>query len=78
MTPAKLNKPVHVLKFGGTSVATPNLIRDAAKRIGQRRAADYHVVCVVSAMGDTTNELNTLARKLSSQPPRRVIGRPHV
>jgi aspartate kinase len=73
MTPAMLKKPVHVLKFGGTSVATPNLIRDAAKRIGQRRAADCHVVCVVSAMGDTTNELNTLARKLSSQPPRREL-----
>ncbi len=73
MTPAKLNKPVHVLKFGGTSVATPNLIRDAAQRIGQRRAAGCHVVCVVSAMGDTTDELNTLAQQLSSQPQRREL-----
>lgn len=73
MTPEMLKKPVHVLKFGGTSVATPDLIRDAARRIGQRRADDCHVVCVVSAMGDTTNDLTSLAKKLSTRPSRREL-----
>lgn len=73
MTPSILTKPVHVLKFGGTSVATPDLIRNAAMRIAKRREEDCHVVCVVSAMGDTTNELTALASMISSKPPRREL-----
>lgn len=73
MTPSMLDKPVHVLKFGGTSVATPELIRNAAQRIAARRAEDCHVVCVVSAMGDTTNQLTALAGQLSTSPPRREM-----
>lgn len=73
MTPSMLDKPVHVLKFGGTSVATPDLIRNAVQRIAARRAEDCHVVCVVSAMGDTTNQLTALAGQLSTSPPRREM-----
>ena len=73
MTPSQLKKPVHVLKFGGTSIATPELIRNAVQRIARRREEDCHVVCVVSAMGDMTNRLASLAHKLSSSPPRREM-----
>ncbi|MGE4619593.1 MAG: aspartate kinase [Planctomycetota bacterium] len=73
MTPTNLEKPVHVLKFGGTSLATPELVRNAAKKITRRRDSGCHVVCVVSAMGDTTNRLTDLAQKLSTKPPRREM-----
>ncbi len=68
MTPSELNKPVVVLKFGGSSIATPNLIRNAAQRIARCRSEQKHVVCVVSAMGDTTDQLSSLAREVSSNP----------
>ena len=73
MTPQDLNKPIHVLKFGGTSVANPELIRNAAQRIARRRDSGVHVVCVVSAMGDTTDRLLSLAREISTRPPSREL-----
>jgi len=73
MTPQDLNKPIHVLKFGGTSVANPELIRNAAQRIARRRDSGVHVVCVVSAMGDTTDRLISLAREISTRPPSREL-----
>lgn len=57
-----------VQKFGGSSVADAAGIRRAARRIAKTREAGYQVVAVVSAMGDTTDELCDLAAAVSSQP----------
>jgi len=49
--------PVLVMKFGGTSVATLDRIKRAAKRVGVEVAKGYDVVVIVSAMSGKTNEL---------------------
>lgn len=49
--------PVLVMKFGGTSVATLDRIRRAAKRVGLEVAKGYDVIVIVSAMSGKTNEL---------------------
>ena len=46
-----------VMKFGGTSVATPDRIRRAAKRVGREVANGHKVIVIVSAMAGKTNEL---------------------
>ena len=48
---------VLVMKFGGTSVATPDRIRRAAKRVGVEVAKGYDVIVIVSAMAGETNKL---------------------
>ncbi len=49
--------PVLVMKFGGTSVATLDRIRRAAKRVGLEVSKGYDVIVIVSAMSGKTNEL---------------------
>ncbi|MEE9388544.1 MAG: aspartate kinase [Paracoccaceae bacterium] len=49
--------PILVMKFGGTSVATLDRIRRAAKRVGREVANGYDVIVIVSAMSGKTNEL---------------------
>ncbi len=49
--------PTLVMKFGGTSVATLDRIRRAAKRVGREVANGYDVIVIVSAMSGKTNEL---------------------
>src|SRR5512143_3300844 len=62
-----------VQKYGGSSVADADRIKRVAERIvGQRRAGD-DVVVVVSAMGDTTDELLDLAQQVSPLPPGREL-----
>lgn len=64
-----------VAKFGGTSVASPERIKNVAKRlVGMRQRGD-EVVAVVSAMGKTTDELVGLARALNQDPPAREMDR---
>ena len=60
-----------VQKYGGTSVATPERIRHVARRVARWRRAGHDLVVVVSAMGDTTDELLALARQVSPDPRRR-------
>ncbi len=66
-----------VQKFGGTSVATPERIHKAARKIVGAKEAGNRVVVVVSAMGHTTDELIELARKVwgetQGQPPKREM-----
>jgi aspartate kinase len=62
-----------VMKFGGTSLATPDRIREVAERVTAERAAGNRVIVVVSAMGNTTDELFRLARTISPNPPKREI-----
>jgi aspartate kinase len=65
--------PVLVQKYGGTSVATPEHILAVAGRIAAARAAGLSLVVVVSAMGQTTDELLRLAREVSATPSRREL-----
>jgi aspartate kinase len=62
-----------VQKFGGTSVATAERIMAAARRAIRARQAGNQVIVVVSARGDTTDELIALAREISEQPPAREM-----
>lgn len=65
--------PVLVQKFGGTSVATVEKIRDAARRAVEAKRQGYQVVTVVSARGKKTDELVELAHAVSSNPPPREM-----
>src|SRR5580693_158831 len=62
-----------VQKFGGSSVADADGIKRVARRIVATRQAGDQVVVVVSAMGDTTDELIDLANRVSPQPPGREL-----
>jgi aspartate kinase len=62
-----------VQKFGGTSVATAERIMAAARRSLRAKQAGNQVIVVVSARGDTTDELVSLAREISDQPPAREM-----
>jgi len=62
-----------VQKYGGTSVNGPERIRAVAARIAAARAAGHALVVVVSAMGDTTDELIALAHQVSPHPSRREL-----
>jgi len=62
-----------VQKYGGSSVADVDRIRRVAERIAATRDKGSQVVVVVSAMGDTTDELLGLARKVSPDPHRREL-----
>jgi len=62
-----------VQKFGGSSVADVERIRKVAARVAARRAEGHQLVVVVSAMGDTTDELLALAKQMSADPPRREL-----
>jgi aspartate kinase len=62
-----------VQKYGGSSVADAEGIKRVAKRIVATRQAGNEVVVVVSAMGDTTDELTDLANKVSPAPPGREL-----
>ncbi|HET7226984.1 MAG TPA: aspartate kinase, partial [Candidatus Eisenbacteria bacterium] len=65
--------PVLVQKYGGTSVDGPERIRAVAARIARSRAAGHALVVVVSAMGQTTDELLRLAHEVSPAPDRREL-----
>lgn len=62
-----------VQKFGGTSLATAEMIHRAARRAIRAKLEGSRVVLVVSAMGPTTNDLLELARQMSSDPPKREL-----
>jgi aspartate kinase len=69
----RLAMPIVVQKYGGSSVADVTRIQKVAERIMRTKAAGYDVAVVVSAMGDTTDELLALARKVSPNPDRREL-----
>jgi aspartate kinase len=62
-----------VQKYGGSSVADADGIKRVAQRIVATRKAGHSVVVVVSAMGDTTDELQDLAAQVSPLPPGREL-----
>jgi len=65
--------PIVVQKFGGSSVKDLAAIRAVAQRISETLKDGNSVVVVVSAMGNTTNELLELARRVSPTPGRREL-----
>ncbi len=62
-----------VQKYGGSSVADADSIKRVAQRIVATRKAGNVVVVVISAMGDTTDELMDLAKQVSPLPPPREL-----
>ena len=65
--------PLVVQKFGGSSVATAERITAAARRAIRAKQAGNQVIVVVSARGDTTDELIALAKEITEQPPAREM-----
>jgi aspartate kinase len=62
-----------VHKYGGSSVADADCIKRVAQRIVATKKAGNDVVVVISAMGDTTDELMDLAKQVSPLPPPREL-----
>jgi aspartate kinase len=62
-----------VQKYGGSSVADVERIARVADRVAATRASGKDVVVVVSAMGDTTDDLLALARRITERPARREL-----
>src|SRR3954464_15836383 len=65
---AATGRDLIVMKFGGTSVGSTQKIKDVARRLVAAREAGNRVVGVLSAMGDTTDELIRLAHEVSPSP----------
>ncbi len=62
-----------VQKYGGSSVANAERIKNVARRIVKARKAGNQVVVVVSAMGDTTDDLIKLAYQVNKSPDKREL-----
>jgi aspartate kinase len=64
---------VIVQKYGGSSVATVQKLREVAERVMRTRRDGHQVTVVVSAMGKTTDELLAMAKQVSPNPARREL-----
>ncbi|KAF7599263.1 MAG: aspartate kinase [Candidatus Dactylopiibacterium carminicum] len=62
-----------VQKYGGTSVGSPERIRNVAKRVARAHAEGHQIVVVVSAMRGETNRLIALAKEVQSKPDPREL-----
>ncbi|NBW81424.1 aspartate kinase [bacterium] len=70
---AQAHKNILVLKFGGAAVSSPERFGEIAQIIKARLATGTRLVVVVSAMGDSTDELIALAKKVHPKPPEREL-----
>lgn len=68
-----MRKDLIVQKFGGSSVANIERILNVAKRVVSYRDKGHQLVIVVSALGDTTDELLEMAYKITKEPPDREL-----
>jgi len=68
-----LGKDILVQKYGGSSVATSQHMKNVARRVAARSRDGQPVVVVVSAMGKTTDSLITLSREITFHPERREM-----
>jgi aspartate kinase len=68
-----MKKQLIVQKFGGSSVANIDRIKAVARRIVSTKTKNNNLVVVVSALGDTTDDLETMALKLNKTPPEREL-----
>ena len=62
-----------VQKYGGTSVANPDRIRNVARRVARYKAMGHQIVVVVSAMSGETNRLIALAKEIMPEPDPREL-----
>jgi aspartate kinase len=65
--------PIVVQKYGGSSLASAELITNVARRVSRAHEAGNDMVVVVSAMGDTTDELIALAHQVTDRPSAREM-----
>jgi aspartate kinase len=68
-----MHKGLIVQKFGGSSVSNVERIQNVARRVVSYRKKGYDLVVVVSALGDTTDELIELANKINPDPSEREM-----
>ena len=68
-----MQKKLIVQKFGGSSVANVERIQKVAARVTSYKKKGHNLVVVVSALGDTTDELIELADKITTNPPEREM-----
>jgi len=68
-----MEKPIIVQKFGGSSVANVDRIKAVAQRVLATKTRHNDIVVVVSALGDTTDELIDLADQIDRDPPEREM-----
>lgn len=66
-------RPIIVQKFGGTSVADIERIKNVARRVVKSRKEGFDVVTVVSALGDSTDKLIELAHEVTENPSEREL-----
>lgn len=64
---------LYVMKFGGSSVANKERILNVAKRAAKRYKDGHRVILVLSAMGDSTDDLIDLAKSINPDPPKREM-----
>jgi len=64
---------LYVMKFGGSSVGTTERMQRVAQRIVDKKLQGHRVVVVVSAMGDTTDDLIDKSKELNAHPPAREM-----
>lgn len=62
-----------VQKYGGSSVANPDRIKNVARRVARYKTEGHDLVVVVSALGDTTDELIDLADQITQHPSQREM-----
>lgn len=68
-----MSKGVVIQKYGGTSVADVDRIKNVARRVVKTKRSGFDVVVVVSALGDTTDNLIELAKKVTDHPSEREL-----
>ncbi|CAM3587605.1 aspartate kinase [Marinicrinis lubricantis] len=64
---------LYVMKFGGSSVGSAERMQKVAQRIVEKKLAGHQCVIVVSAMGDTTDELIDLSKQITDRPSAREM-----
>lgn len=62
-----------IQKYGGTSVANPERIRNVARRVARYKAMGHQIIVVVSAMSGETNKLIALAKEIMPEPDPREL-----
>ena len=68
-----MSRGIIVQKYGGTSIADVDRIKSVAKRVVKTKRSGYDVVVVVSALGDTTDNLIELAKRITNAPSEREL-----
>jgi len=68
-----MERQIIVQKFGGSSVANVERIKNVARRIVETKTKNNDIAVVVSALGDTTDELEALAFQITQTPPDREM-----